>query len=114
MFIRYLRRADRTPFGAVVGLQTGGIGVSVCRKTDTYDKVFGRQLAIGRAVEHDATTGTLYNGPTFQGGRVRDEIIQATEQIRTQQRRSSGPRESVTTDALASVLRDIAIPTVPQ
>lgn len=48
--IRYIRDEKKAPYGVVVGMPDGNLGCSLCNKGDKWNKDYGKELAIGRAV----------------------------------------------------------------
>lgn len=49
MLVSYIRDEKRNPTGCVVAVGKGQIGVSLCRKGDSFCKKLGREIAEGRA-----------------------------------------------------------------
>jgi len=49
LLIRYIRDDNKRPYGVVVGLPNGNVGLSLCNKVDKWNKDYGKELAIGRA-----------------------------------------------------------------
>ena len=53
--IRYIRDEQKRPYGVIVGMPNGDLGCSLCNKGDKWDRDYGKELAIGRAVLNKRT-----------------------------------------------------------
>lgn len=51
--IMYIRDENRRPYGVLVLLENGNVGMSLCHPKDKWDKEFGKDLAFGRAFRKD-------------------------------------------------------------
>ena len=68
MLVKYLRDANRRPFGTIVALGPGKIGVSLCSPRDNFSKFLGIRIASGRAESQ-------YQTPSFPNRTIDGDII---------------------------------------